>query len=96
MCGPVDPDYDWLSGFANYGATDQRKREMADRAKTLMLSLKSGDRVTSSGQFDRVVVEAGMYDGWPYWKPVPAISYIGPLGGIEYDFFNNLSAPWRA
>ena len=30
-----------------------------------------------------------MYDGWPYWKPRPAIQFIGPLKSAEWDFFNS-------
>jgi hypothetical protein len=96
MVGPVDPDYDWLSGFASYCCSDERKAAMAAEAKDLMLSLKPGDEVVRSGQFSKRVVEVGMYDGWPYWRPVPAVSYVGPLGSIEYAFFNDLSRPWRA
>jgi hypothetical protein len=29
-----------------------------------------------------------MYDGWPYWKPTPAIFHSGPLGN-EWSFFNS-------
>lgn len=95
MIGPVDPDYDWLSGFANYCTTDERKREYAEKAKALMLATKEGDELTRSGQFTVKVFSVGMYDGWPYWKPVPAVGYVGPLGIVEYAFFNELSAPWR-
>src|SRR5689334_16365310 len=44
------------------------------------------------------VVEVGMYDGWPFWKPTPAIGYVGPLGGVEVAFFYSLhdEVLWRA
>lgn len=28
----------------------------------------------------RRVIQIGMYDGWPYWKPRPALRIEGPLG----------------
>lgn len=33
---------------------------------------------------------AANYDGWPFWKPTPAIGYVGPLGGIEIAFYYEL------
>ncbi len=26
------------------------------------------------------VLNVGMYDGWPYWSPGPAVQTLGPLG----------------
>lgn len=37
----------------------------------------------------RSIVQICMYDGWPYWKPTPAIMFIGPLNSGEWDFFNS-------
>jgi hypothetical protein len=30
-----------------------------------------------------------MYDGWPYWKPRPAIQFIGPLNSAEWNWFDS-------
>ena len=30
-----------------------------------------------------------MYDGWPYWRPMPAILREGPLGAAEWLHFNS-------
>lgn len=38
----------------------------------------------------RKIVYVGMYDGWPFWEPTPAIGYIGALGTIEVAFYYNL------
>lgn len=35
------------------------------------------------------LVEMCMYDGWPYWEPRPAFSYVGPLGTVEWAFFDS-------
>lgn len=35
------------------------------------------------------VLRICMYDGWPYWKPTPAIFHSSPLGGGEWSFFNS-------
>lgn len=90
----IDWSYDFSNGFARMGAPQETKDAYRDRCVAFLKTIKPGDCVTSSGQFDRIVVEVGMYDGWPFWTPTPAISYIGPLGCIEYDFYSNLSAPY--
>jgi hypothetical protein len=37
----------------------------------------------------REIITICMYDGWPYWKPSPAIAFIGPLNCLEWTFFNS-------
>jgi len=44
-----------------------------------------------SGHARSQVVGVGMYDGWPFWEPTPAISYVGPLGAIEVAFYYELA-----
>ena len=90
MVAPVDPDYDWGQHGVYPCDTPEQRAERIARWRELMLSLKPGDRVWSY-QCERTVVEVGMYDGWPWWSPVPHISYIGPLGSIEYEVYYNLS-----
>lgn len=60
--------------------------------KTILKMVKSpsGWRYSPSWGSSFEVVKVGMYDGWPYWKPTPAIGYIGPMGSIEVAFFDNL------
>ena len=36
----------------------------------------------------RLIYEICMYDGWPYWKPTPAISFLGPIGP-DWNFFDS-------
>jgi hypothetical protein len=38
---------------------------------------------------ERTILQICMYDGWPYWKPTPAILYIGPLNSAEWAHFNS-------
>ncbi len=40
------------------------------------------------GYGGRQIVDVCMYDGWPYWKPTPAVAYVGPLGWVEWTFFD--------
>lgn len=37
----------------------------------------------------RDIITIRMYDGWPYWKPTPALLVKSPLGGSEWRFFNS-------
>lgn len=37
----------------------------------------------------RPIIQICMYDGWPYWKPTPAVMFIGPLNCGEWAFFNS-------
>ncbi len=43
----------------------------------------------SGGFYAKPILRICMYDGWPYWKPGPAIQYIGPLGCAEWSWFNS-------
>lgn len=76
----VDPNFD----FTKHG-----RPERAEEYKQFMLSLKPGDVVETSGNFLVKVHQVGMYDGWPHWKPIPAISYFGPLG-VDHKFYYDL------
>ncbi|KTE23134.1 MULTISPECIES: hypothetical protein [unclassified Sphingopyxis] len=39
------------------------------------------------GVYERSILAICMYDGWPYWRPTPAIHFIGPLGP-DWTHFN--------
>jgi hypothetical protein len=41
------------------------------------------------GDYQRSIIQICMYDGWPYWKPTPAICFVGPLNSAEWNFFNS-------
>jgi len=38
--------------------------------------------------YRRSIISICMYDGWPYWKPTPAVRFYGPIGP-EWNFFNS-------
>lgn len=49
-----------------------------------------GFLLCENGSFTaRAIFKICMYDGWPYWKPTPAIYHSSPLGGGEWAFFNS-------
>lgn len=95
MVEGIDWSFDFSQGFASYCTTQEKKDGMRDECVAFLKTMKSGDRFMMSGQFEKVAVTVGMYDGWPFWKPTPAVSYVGPLGTIEYAFYNEISKPYR-
>lgn len=94
--GPVDWGYDFLS---HYGCCfpENRRAINCEKAKDrLRLLAENPDRymATSDGGWPRVgwgdVLQVGMYDGWPYWRPVPSVCISGTLGA-EWHSFNSVT-----
>lgn len=56
----------------------------------------SAYRYSPSGFSSFLIVEMCMYDGWPYWEPRPAFSYVGPLGVVEWAHFNSCGVNARS
>lgn len=77
--GPVDWEHEWAKALP------------ADFRATLQEAEKSpGEYTITPSDFSSFrIVSVCMYDGWPYWKPGPAIAYVGPLGSIEWTWFNS-------
>jgi hypothetical protein len=40
-------------------------------------------------EYKRKILRICMYDGWSYWKPMPAILFIGPMNSAEWAHFNS-------
>lgn len=92
--GPVDWNYDFLSHFGcTCFRTQEAKQEYCDKhVERLRKIVAEPDayEVTTYGGWPRCgwgpVVEVGMYDGWPYWRPVPTVAYRTWLG-VEHSAF---------
>lgn len=94
--GPIDWAYDFRSHFKNYCTSDANRDATCERAKGLLRQLCDDgqwEACCGSWNFQRVI-DVGMYDGWPYWKPTPAVCVSGPLGS-EWQFFYDLTAVRR-
>lgn len=91
--GPVDWSYDFDQHSWDRGTGTVNPKCINEGREVLrrMEAEPGGWRYCPSGWSTFDVVHVGMYDGWPFWKPTPAIGYIGPLGGVEVAFFYNLS-----
>ncbi len=94
--GPIDWTYDFRSHFNNYGCSDAGRGESCERAKARLRLIEEHFRekkkvfATNYGGSPRcgihLVVDIGMYDGWPWWRPVPAVQVRTYLGHEWYTF----------
>jgi hypothetical protein len=94
--GPIDWSYDFRSHFNNYGSSDAHRdevcKERVEWLRQMDHALKAGRTIeaTTDGGWPRccwgTVLDIGMYDGWPYWKPTPSVYTSGPLGGEWHCF----------
>lgn len=91
LLGPVDWSYDFTShDWSQYKGVVNP--EVSARAKGLLrqieVGLADGKRVEAAfySDYHQPVIEIGMYDGWPYWRPVPSIFVRGTLGGEWHSF----------
>lgn len=73
---PIDLSYDWLQHRS-------LNNDVAKIGRDQILKMETGKWKYRPDFNSWDVVRVGMYDGWPYWVPTPAIGYIGPLGGIR-------------
>lgn len=91
LLGPIDWNYDFLPHFSGYCCSDEGKLQMCEQRKRLLAQIEADPtmwRVNTSG-FWHQLLAVGMYDGWPFWKPTPALLVSGPIGA-EWDFFYDL------
>jgi hypothetical protein len=83
LLGPFDPKFDW--------STLQVSASSIEKSKETIRLLESGGKfqVTTDGGWPRIgwheVIAFGMYDGWPFWRPVPFVCVSGPLGAEWYS-----------
>ena len=50
-----------------------------------------GYRWVSCGGFATFeILSVRMYDGWPYWRPGPAVLMVGPMGSGEWRWADSL------
>lgn len=92
--GPVDWSFDFSQGVSNTCCSDERKAERLSRYVELLWEVERrhlrGEplRVCTNGYWHPLIL-VGMYDGWPFWKPTPALCVRGPLGPA-WDFYYEL------
>jgi hypothetical protein len=93
--GPVDWSHDFAQYFANWSIRDKEQyvQRHVDWLRQIAESPDSYE-VTTDGGCPKIgwhrVLDVGMYDGWPYWRPVPSVCLLGTLGA-EWHAFHNIT-----
>ncbi len=97
LLGPVDWSYNFRSHFDGCCSDDAARQRCCEEAVARLRSLCDGGewQATTDGGWPRCgwgrVVATGMYDGWPYWRPVPSVAISGTLG-VEWHSFASITS----
>jgi hypothetical protein len=93
--GSVDWNYDFMSHFKDYCCDKELHCEEAVAKLKILAENPDKYQATVDGGIPRVgwgdVVQVGMYDGWPYWRPVPSVCIKTWTGGHEWHSFDSIT-----
>lgn len=98
--GPIDWSFDFEAFYKPFYncSTPGRHAECLKRALEILHALEAHpgvSEVTTDGGWPRCgwgeVLRVGMYDGWPYWKPVPSVCIASWTGGGVWSAFANIT-----
>jgi len=99
LLGPIDWNYNFREHYKNiYNCgTPEQHEEMFQRAMTILqMIVNEPDKyeATTYGGWPRCgwgsVLHVGMYDGWPYWKPIPSV-FITSWHVGDWHAFHNIT-----
>lgn len=96
LLGPVDYHFPFIKHFGNHCCSDLDKKRLCARSISLIRDIenakKEGTTVYAEtyGYFHEVLA-VGMYDGWPFWEPTPAILVKGAIGN-GWQFYYNIQS----
>lgn len=92
----LDWSYDFRKHFNLMCCNDAGKDRACEEAKDLLRKIEKAlqegrnVRATTDGGLPRCglhpVIDIGMYDGWPYWTPVPSVCTRGHFGVTWHSF----------
>jgi hypothetical protein len=91
LLGEIDWSYDFGSHFDGYCTSSERKTDMLFTAIEQMwqvarLHEKGARLIVYDNEYGHELIAVGMYDGWPFWRPVPAVLVQGPIGPEWHHF----------
>ena len=91
LLGPVDWSYDFAShGWDRSPSGGHNPTMIAQEVEYLRAAeagLNSGhDVFATCYSVEHRVIAVGMYDGWPYWRPVPSFCVVTFLGSEWHPF----------
>lgn len=92
--GPIDWSYDFRSHFDSYGSGEEFRDEAC---RTAIRQLREASEGIARGEkweaccYDHwhEILDIGMYDGWPFWRPVPSMGLYTFLG-VEWHNFSSI------
>ena len=89
LLGPIDWRYDFESHDWNHGGGTNP--ECVQQGISILWQIDANKGLSQVMLYDfwHTVVARGMYDGWPYWRPVPSVCLQTPLG-VEWHSFVQL------
>ncbi len=99
LLGPIDWDFDFREFYKDvYPAAcngEESHENHFQRAMTILRMLEAEPdkyEATTDGGWPRCgwgsIVHIGMYDGWPYWKPMPSVFITSWHVGDWHGFHN--------
>lgn len=95
--GPIDWNHPFIDSFGNYCCNDEQKQKYCDEAvahlrKVVEMFSEDGPRIqVQCSEYWYDVIDVGMYDGWPFWKPMPAVQTLDNVfRTAKWDFFYEL------
>jgi hypothetical protein len=83
--GPVEWAHPFVKEAERFGLTEAALREIEAHPSDWTVTRDGG----WPGKVYHRVFKVCMYDGWPYWRPGPAVLVEGTLGP-EWIWFNSL------
>ena len=93
--GPIDTEFDWRSiGWDQEGSFNPALTQGCwDALLALNEAIHSGRKmqVLLYGNWHDVL-DIGMYDGWPHWKPYPSVCIATTAFGAEWHGFEDITA----
>lgn len=93
--GPVDWNYDFDQHGIHSSCVETGKSVMRQIETWLAEDPDAEIWVTESGDYTHRLLKIGMYDGWPWWKPVPHVLTQGVLCPAWQVFYNLTHAKLR-
>ena len=86
---------EWLPLDHNYDVNQNSGTNPDLCARGMAALIAAGDgkgwMYRPSGWSSFRVLHVGMWDGWPFWKPTPALGYRGPMGECAVAFYYRIN-----
>jgi len=95
--GDIDYSFDFRARFNNYCTSKENQDLYCQESINLLIEIESKFKAGENLQVRMYdwwydLLDVGMYDGWPYWKPTPAVCCLSSLGhGGEWHFWYDIT-----